>query len=80
MNEETHDDWSNWDTWNAYNWLGNDEVTYRMLRNLTHRPTQFRSVAEEALRSFLPDGSVVDDIDPDEVDWDEIIELFDEED
>ncbi len=29
MNNERYNGWTNWDTWNSYNWITDDELMYR---------------------------------------------------
>ena len=63
--------WTNWDTWNAYNWLTESEGPYNMARRTTG-PAELKQLFTEL---FQP---TVDDIDVDEVNWDEVYESFNE--
>ncbi len=65
--DTTYNGWTNWDTWNAYNWLTSDEWTYDQYLSC-------RNVYQ--LEDFL--RSVVDifdeDIDIADVNLDELLE------
>lgn len=58
--------WTNWDTWNAYNWLTESEGIYNSAKRTTG-PTELRELFGEYI-------SGQDDIDLDEVNWDEVYE------
>ena len=61
--------WTNWDTWNTYNWLTESEGPYNMARRASG-PTELRNLFIEL---FEP---TPDDIDVDEVNWDEVYEVL----
>jgi hypothetical protein len=61
--------WTNWDTWNTYNWLTESEGPYNMARRATG-PNELRQLFIEL---FEP---AHDDIDVEEVNWDEVYESF----
>lgn len=86
--DETYNGYSNWDTWNANLWLNNDSETYRAMRFVTDDSDLFESRGRMYLETGQPDwtddwGNIrvryVDDIDPSEVDWEEIRSSFCEE-
>lgn len=58
--------WTNWDTWNAYNWLTESEGIYNSAKRTTG-PTELRELFGEYI-------SGQDGIDLDEVNWDEVYE------
>lgn len=66
--------WTNWDTWNAYLWLNNDEYLYRTMRR-AYSPNNAEKIGTELLKEI---GNP-DEIDFYEVNWDEIFEAFNEE-
>ena len=63
--KEDYNGWTNWDTWNANNWLTNDESSYKTAR----RARDGRQVKDVFLQLF---GKNHDDINVNKVDWDEI--------
>ena len=58
--------WTNWDTWNAYNWLTESEGMYNSAKRTTG-PVELRELFGE----YISDK---DNIDTDEVNWDEVYE------
>jgi hypothetical protein len=65
--------WRNRDTWNANLWLINDELIYRgALQNKRYLKQYFIDIFGER------DGISIDDIDLNEVDWQEIRESLEE--
>jgi hypothetical protein len=60
--------WYNWDTWNAYNWLTESEGVYNSARR-TNGPAELRELFGDYIASH-------DEIDLDEIDWDELYESF----
>jgi len=62
---EDYNGWTNWDTWNANNWLTNDESSYKTAR----RARDGKQVKKVFLQLF---GKNKDDINVNKVDWDEI--------
>ena len=69
MTYKEYNGWTNWDTWNSYNWLTESEYPYKVALRATG-PTQLRQFFIEM---FQPDH---DDIDVEEVNWDELYESF----
>jgi hypothetical protein len=69
MTYKEYNGWTNWDTWNSYNWLTESEGPYNMARRTTG-PNELRQLFIEL---FEPTH---DDIDVDEVNWDELYESF----
>jgi len=69
MTYKEYNGWTNWDTWNSYNWLTESEGSYNMARRTTG-PAELKQLFTEL---FQP---TVDDIDIDEVNWDELYESF----
>ena len=63
--KEEYNGWANWDTWNANNWLTNDESSYQT----ASRARNARQVKDVFLQLF---GKNHDDINVNKVDWDEI--------
>lgn len=68
MKYNEYNGWTNWDTWNTYNWLTESEGMYHAARRVTG-PTQMRALFTESFETY-------DDIDLDEVNWDEVCESF----
>ena len=66
MKYEEYNGWTNWDTWNAYNWLTEEEGLYHSAAS-TSGPTELRELFGEYIEKH-------DDIDLDEVNWDEVYE------
>ena len=62
--------WTNWDTWNTYNWLSESEGVYKSAQR-TSGPIELRELFGEYIASH-------DEIDLDEVNWDEIYECLSE--
>jgi hypothetical protein len=69
MTYKEYNGWTNWDTWNSYNWLTESEGPYHMARRTTG-PNELRQLFIEL---FNPGH---DDIDIEEVNWDELYESF----
>ena len=63
--KEAYNGWTNWDTWNANNWLTNDESSYKTVS----RARDGKQVKKVFLQLF---GKNKDDINVNKVDWDEI--------
>ena len=63
--KEAYNGWANWDTWNANNWLNNDESSYKTARR-ARNPIHLKDVF---LQLF---GKNHDDINVNKVDWGEI--------
>lgn len=68
---EKHNGWTNWDTWNVQLWLANDERAYRIMRRSTD--------IERDARELMEIMGNPDDADLDNVDWDEIIGAWEED-
>jgi hypothetical protein len=66
MTYNEYNGWTNWDTWNTYNWLTESEGVYNSAKRTTG-PTELRELFGEYI-------SGQDDIDLDEVNWDEVYE------
>ncbi len=67
MKYEEYNGWTNWDTWNASNWLTEMESVYRRAANTTG-PNQ---LSKEFADYLVETG---DGIDPEEVNWEELHE------
>lgn len=63
--------WTNWDTWNANLWLENDEITYRWARNCFS--------AKRLKELWIENFEGTDDIDTEEVNFEEIYNALNEE-
>lgn len=77
---KSYNGWANWQTWNVNLWLANEEPLYRAVVSQVRRsadPVEF----EEFVRDLLPHGTP--DMDGESeyagVDWDEIIDGFQED-
>jgi hypothetical protein len=66
MTYNEYNGWTNWDTWNTYNWLTESEGVYNSAKRTTG-PNELRELFGEYI-------SGQDDIDLDEVNWDEVYE------
>lgn len=65
MKDETYNGWTNWDTWNVFVWITNDESDYRVACACS-KP--------EILKAFMIDLCAKDGADPDKVNWQEIFD------
>ena len=66
MQYNEYNGWTNWDTWNAYNWLSESEGVWK---------SACRTIDSAELRDLF--GEYIaskDEIDLDEVNWDELYE------
>ena len=90
---DKYNGWTNWDTWNSYNWLTESEGAYNVARratganqlrdsfiemfpyNVARRVTGPNQLRESFIEMFQPGH---DDIDIDEVNWEELYESFNE--
>ena len=70
MTYNEYNGWTNWDTWNTYNWLSESEGVYKSAQR-TSGPIELRELFGEYIASH-------DEIDLDEVNWDEIYECLSE--
>lgn len=68
MTYNEYNGWTNWDTWNAYNWLTESEGVYNSAKR-TAGPNELRELFGDYIQSH-------DEIDLDEVNWDELYESF----
>lgn len=64
--------WKNWDTWNAQNWLTNEEYLYEMVRKCRTSAEIEELFCECFIVQTKFGLKVQDDINLKEVDWDEI--------
>lgn len=74
MTGEKYNGWTNWDTCAAYSWLSNDEYSYKKMRAASGLP-RFEHQAQETLLNL---GNP-DDIDFDNVNWNEVEGAFADE-
>jgi hypothetical protein len=83
MAGEGYEGWANWETWNVYLWLSNDEGAYRMMMDFTqaNRGRVTGDGAQEFVREMMPDGTPdFDDAEEyDAVDWSEIADNMNED-
>ena len=49
--DETYNGWSNWDTWELFNWISSDEDSWRTGRSMADRGER---QLEEWAREFVP--------------------------
>jgi len=61
--------WSNWDTWNSYNWLSEEPGIYRSAASC-HSGSDMKYHLSDYI------NNVGDDIDVEAVNWDELYEAF----
>lgn len=64
MSDETHNGWTNWDTWNAHLWISATEWAYFAARTTVDAAQLERFVVNSGLRG--------DDFDPWNVNWEEV--------
>lgn len=79
MIEEKCNGWTNYDTWNAYNYLTNEENIYNRLRGIIYRGGRmrfFKFVAVEYIKNVRGDSS---DCNLRKINWIEILESFSED-
>lgn len=62
--------WTNWETWNLYNWVSSNEYLYRYLE----ARTPWRRVGLRTCIMRIYAGNLPDHIDPDKVNWRELVE------
>ncbi len=62
--EQKYNGWANWDTWNAYLLLSNDEYLYKRMRSV-YSPASAASRGIELLESIS---------NPDKIDYDNVLE------
>jgi hypothetical protein len=72
--------WTNWETWNTNLWLNNDESTYyearRICRRLVSSPFDQSTQLKQLAKEIIPSS---EGINFNEVNWQEIINSFQEE-
>ena len=66
---EKYNGWTNWDTWNSYNWITDDELMYRRACRSTD-PDHLQEIMEGYIKS------VNDRIDIENVDWKDLYNSF----
>ena len=69
MDNEKYNGWTNWDTWNSYNWITDDELMYRRACRSTD-PDHLQEIMEDYIIS------VNDRIDIENVDWKDLYNSF----
>lgn len=69
----SYNGWTNWDTWNVYNWLSSDERAYKAV--CSYGKDELEPL-EYFAKGFIPED---EEIDFDKVDWEEIQEALKEE-
>jgi hypothetical protein len=69
MDNEKYNGWTNWDTWNSYNWITDDELMYRRACSSTD-PDHLQEIMEDYIKS------VNDRIDIENVDWKDLYNAF----
>lgn len=69
MDNEKYNGWTNWDTWNSYNWITDDELMYRRAARSTD-PDHLQEIMEDYIKS------VNDRIDIENVDWKDLYNAF----
>ena len=66
---EKYNGWTNWDTWNSYNWISDDELMYRRAARSTD-PDHLQEIMEGYIKS------VSDRIELEMVNWKELYNSF----
>jgi hypothetical protein len=66
---EKYNGWTNWDTWNSYNWISDDELMYRRAARSTD-PDHLQEIMEGYIKS------VNDRIELEMVNWKELYNSF----
>lgn len=82
MNDTTYNGWTNWATWNANLWVDNEESTYKdRIRIQRGFGDWSKESAKEFFLGWFPKGTPdMDSSDIDEIDWNDIVESWNEED
>lgn len=75
--DEEYNGHTNWHTWNASLWIGNEEFTYKHCVRLAQRAWS-EANATELIRDFIEsiEGFNGDGFESDKVDWDSIGEEY----
>ena len=66
---EKYNGWTNWDTWNSYNWITDDELMYRRAARSTD-PDHLQEIMEGYIKS------VSDRIELEMVNWKQLYNSF----
>ena len=66
---EKYNGWTNWDTWNSYNWITDDELMYRRACRSTD-PHHLQEIMEGYIKS------IGDRIELEMVNWKELYNTF----
>lgn len=78
MNNGTYEGYANWDTWNVELWIDNEEALYkakwRLLRSSDVAADEVEEFCRNEFGESTPDGA-----DFNEVDWDELADMWNEE-
>lgn len=68
----TYNGYTNWDTWDLCLWLNNDESMQNKAKQMNIE--ELKAYAE----ILLKEGIILDEIDPHQVDWNEVMEAVKE--
>ena len=90
MSEGKYQGWTNWETWNVNLWLTNDQTVYRETQRIIKQHYKYDFQRVEHLRDYVCDlmrgdkekgiePYIMDDISLHKVNYEEIIEAFNEE-
>lgn len=69
MTNEKYNGWTNWDTWNSYNWILDDELMYHRAARSTD-PDHLQEIMEGYIKS------VGDRIELEMINWKELYNSF----
>ena len=78
MNNGTYEGYANWSTWNVELWIDNEEVLYKDKWRLLRSSNVDAQAVEDFCRSMFGE-STPDGADFNEVDWDELAEMWNDE-
>lgn len=73
----SYNGWTNWETWNSYNWLTSYEHTYKHVAKVVNQGFMGGEGLEEHIKEII-DSINLDNIDVDKVDVNELITAFKE--
>lgn len=77
--QEKYNGWTNYDTWNVALWVGNEESWYRAMMTAGGRNQDFTADSAEAFaRDLWPSGKTPDNAELDTVNWQEIVDSWNE--